>query len=143
MTIVHAQVIIENITNETYQVYRGVMSKTKIILALCILILTTLACNALAPTAEPPPTAVVISEPTTPPQKSGLPASEAGVPRVEVEVAKAAFDSGEAIIVDVRSKQAYEISHIAGAINIQLGEIETNPASLDLDKNQWIITYCT
>jgi 3-mercaptopyruvate sulfurtransferase SseA len=119
------------------------MSKTKIILVLSILILTTAACNAIAPTVEPTQTAVVIIEPTTPPQKSSLPANEASVPRVEVEKAKAAFDSGEAIIVDVRSKQAYDASHVAGAINIQLGEFETNINGLTLDKNQWIITYCT
>jgi 3-mercaptopyruvate sulfurtransferase SseA len=119
------------------------MSKTKIIFALSILILTTAACNAIAPTAEPTQTAVVIVESTTLPQKSSLPMSEASVPRVEVEQAKAAFDSGAAIIVDVRSQLAYESSHIPGAINIQLGEFETNITGIKLDKDQWIITYCT
>ena len=57
--------------------------------------------------------------------------------------ARAALERGEAVIVDVRSDAAYEVSHIAGAINIQLGEIETNPTGLNLDKDQWIITYCT
>jgi len=62
---------------------------------------------------------------------------------VTVEQAKVALDSGAAVIVDVRSSEAYAVSHIAGAINIQLGEIETNPTGLNLDKDQWIITYCT
>ena len=57
--------------------------------------------------------------------------------------AKAAFDSGAAIIVDVRSAGAYAASHVPGALNIQLGEFETNPTGLELDKDQWIITYCT
>jgi 3-mercaptopyruvate sulfurtransferase SseA len=118
------------------------MSKTKIILTAALLILTTAACNAITPTAEPTQTAVVIIEPTTPPTQATV-LTEASVPRVEVEKAKAAFDSGEAIIVDVRSKQAYDVSHVAGAINIQLGEFETNINGLTLDKNQWIITYCT
>ena len=118
------------------------MSKTKIVLALSILILTTAACNAVVPTAEPTQTAVVIIEPTTPPTQATV-LTEASVPRVEVEKAKAAFDSGEAIIVDVRSKPAFDASHVAGAINIQLGEFETNINGLTLDKNQWIITYCT
>jgi 3-mercaptopyruvate sulfurtransferase SseA len=118
------------------------MPNSKIILALSILILTA-SCSTVLPTAEPTPTMVVIVEPTTPPQKSSIPASEASVPRVSVEEAKAAFESGAAIIVDVRSQPAYEASHVAGAINIQLGEFETNINGLTLDKNQWIITYCT
>jgi len=116
------------------------MSKTKIIFVLIIL-LTISACNTVAPTQILPPT--VIPEPTNPPQKSRLPLSEAGVQRVEVEVAKAAIDTGAAIVVDVRSKQAYEASHIPGAINIQLGEFEVNIAGIKLEKDQWIITYCT
>ena len=62
---------------------------------------------------------------------------------MSVQDAKAALDSGEAIIVDVRSAAAYETSHVPGAIHIELGEFETNPAGLSLDKDQWIITYCT
>ena len=116
------------------------MSKTKIFIALSFLIFTISACNTLAPTVVLPPT--VIAEPTNPSQKSSLPASEASVPRVEVEVAKAAIDTGAAIIVDVRSKQDYDVSHIAGAINIELNEFETNPTNLGLDQDQWIITYC-
>lgn len=65
------------------------------------------------------------------------------MPRVTVEETKAALESGAAIIVDVRSAEGYEASHIPGAINIQLGEFETNPTDLKLDKEQWIITYCT
>ena len=103
----------------------------------------TVSCSAVTPTVESTPTMVVIVEPTTPPQKSSIPASEAGVPRVSLEEAKAAFESGAAIIVDVRSKQAYETGHIKGAVNIQLGEFEINPTGLNLAKDQWIITYCT
>jgi rhodanese-related sulfurtransferase len=62
---------------------------------------------------------------------------------VSVEEARAALDSGAAVIVDVRNPTAYEASHIAGALSIPLGEIESNLTSLTLDKEQWIITYCT
>jgi predicted sulfurtransferase len=79
----------------------------------------------------------------SPEAAAALPLTEAEVPRVSVEDAKAALDSGEAVIVDVRSDAAYEASHVAGAINIQLGEFETNPAGIELEKDQWIITYCT
>ena len=118
------------------------MSKTKIFrILLSLLVFVISACNTVVPTEILPPT--VIPEPTNLPQKSSLPLSETGVPRVEVEVAKAAIDTGAAIVVDVRSKQAYESSHIPGAINIQLGEFEVNIAGIKLDKDQWIITYCT
>jgi rhodanese-related sulfurtransferase len=87
------------------------------------------------------PTKVI--EPVITQSSGNLPLTEAEVPRVPVDVAKAAFDTGQAIIVDVRSADAYAASHVKGAVNIQLGEIETNPSGLNLDKNQWIITYCT
>lgn len=111
------------------------MTKTKLIFVLSILVLTLLACNALAPTSVP-----FEPLPTTP---EDIPLNEDEVTRVSLEDAKAAFDSGSAVIVDVRSAQAFEASHIPGAINIQLGEFETNPTELGLPKNQWIITYCT
>lgn len=62
---------------------------------------------------------------------------------MSVEEAKAALDSGEAVIVDVRSDAAFAVSHVAGAMNIQLGEFETQPTDLNLEKDRWIITYCT
>jgi 3-mercaptopyruvate sulfurtransferase SseA len=118
-------------------------TKIKFLSVMAALLLTTFACNAVS--AQPEPTAIpttqVISSPT--PQKTNLPASEANVPRISAVDAKAAFDSGEAIIVDVRSVEAFAIEHIAGAISIPLTNFENDPASLSLDKNQWIITYCT
>lgn len=84
-----------------------------------------------------------IIEPVFTPTSAQLPLTEAEVPRVSIQDAKAALDSGEAIVVDVRSEGAYQTSHVPGAIHIELGEFETNPAGLRLDKDQWIITYCT
>jgi hypothetical protein len=72
-----------------------------------------------------------------------LPLIEADVPRVSLAEAKAAFDGGTAVFVDVRAPGAYQQSHIPAALSIQLGEIETDAAGLDLDKDRWIITYCT
>src|SRR5574341_1630975 len=123
--------------------------KIDIFLFVTVLALATLACNAFLPAPEPtiaPSQTLVatqIVEPVSTQPQANLPESEAAVPRVSVEEASAAFDSGEAIIVDVRSADAYAASHVVGAINIPLGEIETNSAGLSLDKEQWIITYCT
>jgi 3-mercaptopyruvate sulfurtransferase SseA len=103
------------------------------------LLYLTLACSLAAPVqTEPAPAA---SQPQT--EQSGPPQSEAGVPRVPAAEAKAAFDSGRAVIVDVRSQGAYEAGHVAGALFIPLGAFETDPAGVELDKEQWIITYCT
>jgi hypothetical protein len=87
------------------------------------------------------PTAAI--EATSVAPSNGLHQTEADVPRVSVEDAVAAIQSGEAVVVDVRSAQAYQASHIPGALSIPLFDIESNPTGLNLDKDQWIITYCT
>ena len=72
---------------------------------------------------------------------SQVTAAPLGVSRIGLEESKAAFDNGEALFLDVRSKDAYTASHIPGALSIPLAEIETRID--ELDPNQWIITYCT
>jgi len=63
------------------------------------------------------------------------------IPRVSLEDTKEALDAGAATVVDVRSAEAYQDRHIVGAINIPVAELVSR---LDeLDKTQWIITYCT
>jgi 3-mercaptopyruvate sulfurtransferase SseA len=94
--------------------------------AIPVLMLAILACSSFLPQAQ-----------------DTIPQTEADVPRISVEDAKAAFDGGKAIIVDVRSAESYAAGHAAGAISIPLTGIEANPAGLGLDKEQWIITYCT
>jgi len=116
--------------------------KINIPLFLVILISITLACNTTSP--QTAPTQSVVSTLELPQgQDNNLPQTEAGVPRVTVEDAKAALDNGEAILVDVRAPDFFADGHAAGAISIPLGLIESNPSGLDLDKEQWVITYCT
>jgi 3-mercaptopyruvate sulfurtransferase SseA len=102
--------------------------------AILIVGLAASACTA-------PPTQSV--EPVFTQTPDNLPRTQDEVPRVTPEEAKAALDSGAAIIVDVRDPALYEKSHVAGAISIWLDEIEGNPTGLSLNKDQWIITYCT
>lgn len=111
------------------------------LLSVSIPLLAALACSTLQPQTEPRPaqTPPVISTQA----QGNLPQSEGGVPRVTIKDAKASFDGGDAILVDVRSAEAYAESHITGAISIPLGEFESNIANVTLDKNKWIITYCT
>jgi hypothetical protein len=128
------------------------MSKAKFLLPVAILLSAALACNYVAPTPQStstplPPTVIpeltVIVEPTSASTPNNLPLSEAQVERVPPDVAWTAMQSGAAVIVDVRSVEAYTENHIKGAISIPLAEIENNPTGLELDKEQWIITYCT
>lgn len=119
------------------------MTKTKVILILLTLSLIILACSVQAtpsaPTPEPAMTTIVEWVPT--PMPGNL--AEADVPRVSLEKARAAIASGAAVVIDVRSSEAFEASHIPGALNIPMTTIEADPVRLNLNKDQWIITYCT
>jgi 3-mercaptopyruvate sulfurtransferase SseA len=63
------------------------------------------------------------------------------IQRVKLEDARAAYDNGAAIFVDVRDAASYADSHVAGALSIPLADIEARMN--ELDRSQWIITYCT
>ena len=131
------------------------MKIKSIAVTLFLLILAVTACNTSTPTPElditltvaptqeqiPTPTVTVILTPTQIPNR--LPLTDAEVPRVTVENAKAAFDNGKAIIVDVRSQQSFDVSHIVGALYVPIADMENNSAESVLPKDQWIITYCT
>ncbi len=111
------------------------------------LLFAVTACSAAQPQAEPaypsPTQSVVFTVEPTQGQDNNLPLNDADVPRVSVEDAKRALESGEAVIVDVRSAEAYAEVHIAGAVSVPLLEFENNIAGVPLEKDQWIITYCT
>jgi len=116
------------------------MPKTKILIGIVVLLLLLSGCNAPAAT----PAAILNNVeiiPTLTPAKTPL--TEAEVPRVTLEDAKAAYDDGTALFVDVRSKDAYKAGHIPDAFLIQLGEFETRLDKIKLPKDKWIITYCT
>lgn len=120
------------------------MKKTLLVISL-LLLLAASACSTSSPQTAPttePTIRVVATQPQAQVQ-TNLPLTEADVPRVPVDEAKRAFDNGEAVIVDVRSAEAYAASHAAGAINIPLDQFENNIANVPLDKDQWIIPYCT
>lgn len=119
------------------------MEIMKRILFIVLIIIVTSACSAQQTQSAPTSAPTVIVEPVFTQSPGNLPLTESEVPRISVEEAKVALDSGAAVIVDVRDPSQYEKSHIAGAISIWLDDIEANPTGLSLDKDQWIITYCT
>jgi 3-mercaptopyruvate sulfurtransferase SseA len=77
------------------------------------------------------------------PTNIGLSIPEPGIQRVGLEVAKTAFDGGEAVFLDVRDTATFASGHIPGAVNIPVGQMETRLKELEADKDKWIITYCT
>jgi hypothetical protein len=122
----------------------GLKRRNKFLLLFFVLLLASLACNTSQPAASPvTPHPLVVTLPAEGQAPGMIPLSEAGVPRISVEDAKAAVDSGQAIIVDVRSADAYANGHAEGAINIPLEYFEADIASIPLEKDQWVITYCT
>jgi len=64
-----------------------------------------------------------------------------GISRVDVETAKGALDSGQAVVVDVRDRVYFDEGHIAGAMTIPINEIESR--LVELNQSDWIILYCT
>ena len=60
------------------------------------------------------------------------------VVRVSVQDAKAAFDAGTAVFVDVRGDELYNTGHIPGALSI--ADTEMDSRFTELDPNAWIIT---
>ncbi len=117
------------------------MKKRNLLVAFSILVLAALACNASLPQAAEP--TIIPTQPQVQNPNGSIPQTEADVPRISVEDAKAAYDSGQAIIVDVRSADSYAVGHAVGSISIPLDNFENNIGSLSLKKEQWIITYCT
>ncbi len=60
--------------------------------------------------------------------------------RVTVGNARAAQVLNQAVFVDVRTAEQYAQSHSPGAVSIPLSEFESRLN--ELNKDQWIITYC-
>jgi rhodanese-related sulfurtransferase len=56
------------------------------------------------------------------------------VPRIALQEAKDKLDGGQAVLVDVRSKQSYDRSHAAGAISIPETEIDARMDEFPADK---------
>lgn len=65
----------------------------------------------------------------------------AAAPRISAEEAKQAVAKGEAVLVDVRGKESYDLEHAKGAISLPLSDLPNRMGELPKDKK--IITYCT
>jgi len=61
--------------------------------------------------------------------------------RISLQEAKASFDSGSAVFIDVRGEPYFSQGHIPGALSITENDLDSRLK--DLDPSKWIITYCT
>jgi hypothetical protein len=112
--------------------FRLLCRQSKIAVAVSLLAILSLACvTVMAPFAARPTQESLLGEEPTYPE----------IPRVPLKDAKAAFDGEASVFVDVRSSGEYDEAHIPGALSIPVNELEGRLA--ELDKSQWIITYCT
>jgi 3-mercaptopyruvate sulfurtransferase SseA len=99
----------------------------KLIIITVVALVALAACAPAAPTAAPTATAPNIPYPE--------------VPRISVADARDRWESGDAVIVDVRSPAEYEQAHVPGTLNIPVAEIGTRYT--ELPRGVEIITYCT
>lgn len=83
-----------------------------------------------AQSAVPTPTSAVVA-----------PTPTDDAPRITLADAKAAYDSGDALIIDTRNDSAYQMEHIKGSINIPTGTLDANVGKLS--KTKKMIVYCS
>ena len=89
-----------------------------------------------APNRAAADTATTTKPPVAAPDAA--PAEEAR--RITIDEARAAFERGEAVFVDVRGEDAFRQGHIRGALSIPTGTAAQHADKLPKDK--LIITYC-
>jgi predicted sulfurtransferase len=74
--------------------------------------------------------------------RPSVPATVKQVPRIRAQELKRMLDAGEdVIVVDTRSRQAYEHGHLPGAVSIP--ESETEARQGELSREAKIVLYCT
>ena len=103
-------------------------------LVIALLVLALAACGGGA-YPNPYPNGAALQ-----PTRIPTPASADAVPRISIEEAKAAFDAGTAVFIDVRGTENYNQVHIAGALDIPTDQLARLS---DYDRDTLIITYCT
>ena len=60
---------------------------------------------------------------------------------IELEEVQRLVEEENAQLLDVMSRESYEESHLPGAINISLKELDDQSAE-QLDRNRPVIAYC-
>ena len=97
---------------------------------------STQAVNSGGGTAGP----TAANAPAKPAPAATQAATADGVRRISVQEARAAADSGRAVIFDVRNRESYEAGHIRGAKQVDYDQVAQHLSEFPKDK--LIITYC-
>lgn len=100
---------------------RGVL----ILVSACL----ALGCSKLAASQNQANAATTPVAVTAPPTPAPTQNPEDKMPRISAEEAKKLVDAGKAVLIDVRSSDAYKISHIKGALEYPLSKIEAKDFS--------------
>ena len=101
----------------------------------------SLACSAASPvktTSADTTGATTQNSPATPAVSSE---PDDNAPRITLADAKKAFDNGEAIFIDTRGADFYNLEHIKGAINITMDSVDARYKEIPQGKK--IIAYCS
>lgn len=108
--------------------------RVKLLFSALILAAVTIlaACNAVDP---------VTNSNTKPIPQGSQPVYADGARRVTVKELEAMMKDGTALVIDVRSQDAYDRGHIPGSRLIPAGEILNHIGELPRDKT--IVTYCS
>jgi 3-mercaptopyruvate sulfurtransferase SseA len=92
--------------------------------------------------AEPAERPKVVANAATPAAADSHDAEHADdAPRITLADAKAAYDAGEAVIVDTRPSESYKQEHIKGALNFTASDVAAKADTLPKAKK--IIAYCS
>ena len=105
------------------------------------LLLAVAAAPVLAAPQSPAQTTPILTPKAAAPAAPPAAATEDTARRIPAAEARQALAKGEAVLVDVRNKEAYEASHAKGAISIPLSDIGSRAG--ELPKKKLVITYCT
>lgn len=70
------------------------------------------------------------------------PAEEVTYSHLDADEAASLIESGECILIDVRSEEEFKIEHIPGAVNIPHDSDDESFEAAIPDKNQRILLYC-
>jgi hypothetical protein len=87
------------------------------------------------------PAALQAPPPAAAPQAAAPADPLAEAPRISAADAKKALDAGKAVLVDVRSLDAWQDEHAKGVVSIPVNEIYARMSELPKDKQ--VIAYCT
>jgi hypothetical protein len=104
------------------------------VVVLAIIVVAILSIENRRPAAIAAPVTTAQPQPT-----QSIPYPD--VPRISLQETQRKLESGEAILVDVRSKELYDSSHAQGALSIPETEIDSRLAEIPRDVD--VILYCT